>query len=60
MRRFLAWAAVALAGCAATGGGVQTPCEKCDYGYVIPRQAQRAAQMVQHDRRQADLLHQGR
>ncbi len=39
MRRFLcvtaaAVLAVLVAGCASTGGGVQTPCEKCDYGYV--------------------------
>jgi hypothetical protein len=26
--------AVGLVGCASTGGGAQTPCEKCDYGYV--------------------------
>ena len=38
MRRLMGWAlapmlAVALAGCASTGGST-TPCESCDYGYV--------------------------
>ena len=39
MRRFLSWSAaavlaIAMAGCASTGGEAKTPCEKCEYGYV--------------------------
>lgn len=39
MRRIMGWAAAGLAaitmiGCATSGTGSQTPCEKCDYGYV--------------------------
>lgn len=39
MRRLLgmmaaATLAIAMFGCASTGGGASVPCEKCDYGYV--------------------------
>lgn len=43
MQRFLGWTlasllALAIAGCANTGGG-DMPCEKCDYGYVPVRKS---------------------
>ena len=39
MRRFIGRTAAAVvilaaAGCSAVGGRAETPCEKCDYGYI--------------------------
>ncbi len=39
MGRFMGWTAaavvaVAMAGCSSIGGRAETPCDKCDYGYV--------------------------